>query len=165
MKKKLLSAALMLSSTLAAVGTAHAATATATLDVTALVGQACTVSTAPVVFNAMDPSWDTFANGSVTVTCNPGTPFDIALSAGMNYNGATWLRGVKDSGGNRLDYDLGSTPGGQPWGDNGLTHWAPTLIAQATGAADVFTVYGLLFGGQFAPNGVYSDVINVTVNY
>ncbi|HEY0719611.1 MAG TPA: spore coat U domain-containing protein, partial [Gammaproteobacteria bacterium] len=162
MNKSLLSAAMLLSG-LAVVGSAHAGTVTTTLDVSAIVGIACSVSTAPVVFNVTDPFQDTFANGSVTVTCNPGMPFDIALDAGQNYNGS--LRGVKDSGGNRLDYDLGSTLGGQPWGDNGLTYWAPVVIAQATGGADEFTVYGTLWGGQPAFNGVYSDVVSVTVTY
>lgn len=163
MKKKLLPVkALVLLPSLTVVGAVHAMTATSTLDVTAVVGQVCTVSTSPVVFNVVNPFSDNFATGGITVTCNPGMPFDIALDAGMHFNG---VRGVTN-GMYRLDYLLGSNKYSQSWGDNNLTYPAPTIFSIATGGADLFAVDGVLLGNQPpVPFGIYTDIVGVTVSY
>lgn len=165
MKNKLFSRVLLLCSSLVCFSQAQAATAKTTLDVTALVGTACSVSTTPVAFIVVDQAVDTYASGGITVTCRAGTNFTIALDAGQNYNPTTLMRSASDGLGNLVDYDLGSYFYGQPWGDDGVTIPNPTISEAATGGTDVFSVDGILWGGQFKPGGVYNDIVNVSVSY
>lgn len=141
----------------------NAATTSTTLDVTAFVGAACTVSVTPIVFNVLDPTGaDTWTNGSVTITCNPGIPFEIAMDAGQNFDGVE--RRVHDGLGNYGLYALLNPDLGGVWGDN-FSYPAPTLLSVASGGADIIPIDGVFLGGQFIPDGIYSDVVTVTVIY
>lgn len=162
MKRTLLASTMVLATSLAPIAASQGASTSATLDVTAYVGAACSLSTSPVVFQVVDPFSDTWASGSVTVTCTSGTPYNIALDAGKYYDGA--IRNMDDGLGDWLAYDLISPDFG-PWGDDGLTNFGFSVNAIATGSPDGFAVDGIVFGGQFKPDGIYSDIINVTVTY
>lgn len=163
MNKKICTALLAASSLMA--GAASAATTTSTLDVTAFVGSACAVSVSPITFNVIDPAGpvETWATGSIAVTCNPGVPFNIALDAGQNFDGVD--RRVNDGLGNYGAYWLGNPDVGQPWGDDFLTHPDSSVDWVATGGNDVLTVDGVFFQSQVIPDGIYSDVVTVTVTY
>lgn len=141
-----------------------AGVSTATIDVTAFVGSACIVSTTPLVFHVMDPMIPdpTMANANITVTCNPDVTFEIALDGGLNSDGTT--RRVSDGLGHYGYYDLGNVTIGW-WGDNGFTSPYPTYFGVASGGTDVITVDGFFQPSQPLPNGVYYDVVTVTVSY
>lgn len=156
---------LVLLSSIVGFGQAQAAATTNKLDVTALVGRACSVSTTPVAFYVADKAVDTLATGSITVSCSAGTNFTIALDAGQNYNSVTDKRRVADGLGNLVEYDLGSYLYGQAWGDDGFTNPHPTISELASGGDDVFLVDGVLPGGQFKPGGFYYDTVIVFVTY
>lgn len=164
MNKKICTAVLAGTSLMVSAGLANAASSSTTMDITALVGTACTVSASPITFNVIDPTApvDTVSQGYITVTCNPGVPFDIALDAGKNPSGGTRFvaNGLGDFGAYFFDY-----AGLQPWGDGGITLPDPVVSAIASGGADVFVANGIFFSSQFIPDGVYTDVVTVTVIY
>ncbi len=153
MKKLLLPAALLLSS-----GLAMAGTASTTLDVSVTVGNVCTVSTAPVNFGTYDSISGNNASGSVTVSCNVGANYSIALDAGAN-----GYRQLSNGLGNYMSYEL-YDPMGNVWGDNYVTVSGFAYSGASTGT-DIFAVNGQLAAGAAVPDGVYSDVVNVVVTY
>lgn len=155
MKKILLPAVLLLSSSLAMA----AGTAVSTLDVSATVGSVCAVSTSPVNFGAYDYLLTSNAFGSVTVTCNAGTTYTIDLDGGMNGD-----RQLTDGAGNYIDYELYDSVSGLVWGDGHITVMADPVSATSTGI-DTFTVDGQVLAGAMVPDGVYGDIVNVVVNY
>jgi len=144
---------------------ASAATQTATLDVSVDVGGACSVSTTGIAFS-YDSNVNTTANGDVTVTCTTGTPYNIALDAGLHYSGG--YRHVSD-GTNTLQYVLGKDVSiGFEWGDSDYDNtyaFGSSLPDTGTGVAQPHTVYGLLYETPSAPTGTYTDVVTVTVYY
>lgn len=158
MKKILLPVAL-LSSGLAVVGTANAATATSTLDVSANIISACTTATAPVSFGTVVSGSGASASGSVDVTCDSGVPYTVALDAGQYDDGAT--RRISDGAANFLSYTLVDGTSAD-WGDG--TTFGGTVAGTGTGAVVNHVVDATLIGAA-VPVGTYSDIVNVTVNY
>lgn len=162
--KKILLPIAMISSGLLTTGMVHAATATTTLEVNAIVGTACSVSTTPVDFGFVGPFGGVWASGGVTTVCTPGTPINIALDAGLNFDG---IREMSDGLGNLMPYILYNPDIGWIWGDDGNTIPEASLatISSSTGA-DVFTVDAEIPPlGLPVTDGFYSDVVNVTVSY
>lgn len=162
MKKILLPAAIMLSSGLAVVGSANAATTGSTLDVSANIISACTVGTAPVNFGNVVSGSGATASGSVDVTCSVGVPYTIALDAGGNYLAPD--RQIADGLGNFLAYALIDSVSAGAWGDGGTTIADAPVTDTGTGALQNHVVDASLTGAV-VPNGAYSDIVNVTVSY
>ncbi len=106
-------------------------------------------------------------NGTITLDCGllsldllPN--FTLSLSGGNGGNPTT--RYMLRSG-THLNYNLYTTNGhGSVWGDSsgGVKQTYNTLLN--LGSVN-FTVYGLVFGGQFVTPGMYTDSVTVTVNY
>lgn len=165
MKKLILSTVVAATAAVGVNGAAQAATTATTLDVSASVGTVCSVVTIPVSFGTVDPAAGGTTTGAVDVTCTVGTPYTIALDQGGGYDGS-W-RTMTD-GVNTLRYGLYDPTGTVEWSDVGYGDtypWGAPVSGTATGATDSIVVNASVLGGQIAPVGIYSDVVNVTVNY
>jgi spore coat protein U-like protein len=140
------------------------ATTTTTLAVNATVTTSCIVATAPVAFGAYDPTLVTATNGTgtVTVTCTNGTPYKVGLDQGAA-TGATVTSRKMANGANLLPYNLFRETGRTTnWGNTPSTD---TVDKTASITPDAITVYGAIPPGATVPAGVYTDTVNVTVNY
>ncbi len=164
-KKLLLTTAMMLSLGLAGFGSAHAATATGTLDVSATVGAVCSVTTTAVAFGPYSGA-EINMTGGVSVTCTNLTPYNITLDAGQHYAAGyrTIAQGLES-----MPYVL-FTPNGDPeeWGDMGYggTYAFGIPVADTgNGAAQPHTVNARLLAGASVSSGTYNDVVGVTVHY
>ncbi len=137
------------------------ATANTTFTVNASVVASCTVSATNLSFGNYTL---TALNGTstITTTCTSGSVIKIGLNAGTG-TGATVTNRKMTSGSNTLLYTLyqdsartvnwGNTPG------------TDTVNSTGTGAAQNFTVYGMIPANQTAPIGTYTDTITVTVTF
>jgi spore coat protein U-like protein len=173
---------------LAAANPSWAATATATVNVTASVTQKCKITTTDVVFGSYDPvvtNLSTALNapspGTLVVTCTKNASgVTLALNFGNNSTGAP-VRRMKETAGSlmMLGYQLyhpsattpGAActyPGSTIWGDG--TGGSVTLTPTGTGgwgnvSAQTFNVCGQVAAGQDVEQGSYADVITATVNF
>ena len=146
-----------------------AASASASLTVSASVANNCTISTAALAFGAYDPvvthaSANLDATGTVTIACTKGASSTIGLSLGGNATGST--RRLSDGAGtpSYLTYEMYQDSGRTTvWGDAGAALLTPA--AAPSKAARNFTVYGRVTANQDVPAGSYSDTITATVNF
>lgn len=161
-----------------------AATATATVNVTASVTQKCKISTTDVVFGSYDPvvtNLSTALNapspGTLVVTCTKNASgVTLTLNFGGNGTGGTNRRMLEAGGaGMFLNYQLyqpsATTPGAACayttiWGDgtNG-TALTPSGTTWGNTSAQTFNVCGQIPAGQDVEQGSYADVITATVNF
>lgn len=154
--------------------TGSAATTTTTLDVSATLTAACSVSAIPINFT-VPANFGPFyypANGSIDTTCPSGTPYSIALNGGMNYeaDGVNADNFVTDGQGNGMAYLLFSDSSfNTVWGDDGATNPGSSVTSSGTGSVQTYTVYGGALPvypvGSPTTGVAYSDVVTVTVNY
>ncbi len=143
---------------------AYGSTVNDRLDVRTTIIPACSVSTTTVSFGVHDGSAWVYANGDVTVTCASGTTYNIALDAGLAYDGN--YRRVTDGLGTGIWYGLykGSFI---EWGDSDFANtysWGSSVADTGNGSAQPHNVQGKLWSGFF-PSGTYTDVVTVTVYY
>ena len=169
---------------LAAASPSWAATATATVNVTASVTQKCKITTTDVVFGQYDPvvtNLSTALNapspGTLVVTCTKNASgVTLALNMGNNSTGGT-VRRMKETAGALmfLTYQLYQPVSGVPsaacafttiWGDgtNG-TVLTPSGTTWGNTSAQTFNVCGQVAAGQDVEQGSYADVITATVNF
>jgi spore coat protein U-like protein len=166
--KKMLTVLSVMAIILVFAGIASAGSTTATLQVTATVIGSCTVSTSGVNFGNMNGLSTTYANGTITVNCLTGNPYNVALDKGQNY---TSSRQIRDSGTPyETYYILAQDPGWATlWGDNCGANTYPAGSCYAgtgTGSDQSLTVYGAASGFTGIPVGtVMTDTVNVTVLY
>ncbi len=163
MKKQLLCAAIMLLS--AVMVPAYAATSSTTLDVSAIVGLTCTISTSAVDFGNVDPIIGASTSGIVSVNCPAATLYNIAMDAGQNYTGTS--REVSN-GLSTMAYRLYDPMTGIQWGDGdyaGTYPWGSSVSGTGTGITDDYLIDAILDGGVPVPDGIYSDIVNVTIYY
>lgn len=162
-----------------------AATATATVNVTASVTQKCKITTTDVVFGAYDPVVTNLSTaltapspGTLVVTCTKNAGgVTLALNTGTHSTGGTNRRMLETAGaGMFLTYQLYQPSATTPsavcayttiWGDgtNGTV-----LTPSGTGgwgnvSAQTFNVCGQVPAGQDVEQGSYADVITATVNF
>ena len=151
-----------------------AGTATATLNVTATVISACSVSVPTnVAFGNYNPASGspTNATGTLNVTCTSSTPYQIAMDAGANASTAnnTTTRRMQAAGSRYLPYSLYLDSGHTTiWGDgNNSSSLYPTnsTYANGTGVAQSYSIYGQITANQYVAPGSYSDTVTVTVTY
>ena len=145
------------------VGIGSAAQVSDTLSVSANVPVVCSLSTSPVNFGNYS-AIDTYANGSVHVTCNIGISYTVSLSTGISgtYTPRTLASfGYYDT----LNYNLYTSAAYTTiWGD--ATGVTGVISDTGNGSAQTQTVYGWIPAGQAAQaNGTYSDSVTVTVTY
>ena len=140
--------------------------ATGTILVTAIVPITCTVTTAAIAFpNYLTSSAsNTTQNAPLIVTCTNGTAYNIELSAGNGVSATTSSRSMTSVTGNhslpyKLCQDAACT---KNWG---MQDGTDTVSYTSRGGVDNYVVYGVIAPGGNPVGGVYSDIINVTVNY
>lgn len=105
---------------------------------------------------------DVPATSAIAVQCTNSTGYDIGLNAG-NGVGATMAARRMTGGAQTVTYSLYTDAGHTDvWGD---TVGSDTVAATGTGAAQTYTVYGLVPAQTTPAPGDYSDVITVTVTY
>jgi len=146
-------------------GKAAATDATTTMGISVTVLNACLVSATNMAFGSYDPTSaspkDT--TSTITVTCTPGTVFNIGLNAGST-GGATVSTRQMLNGATPLNYGLYSNTGrstnwGNSVGSDTVSQTASTILPSA------FTVYGRIPVGQSVAAGNYADTVTVTVSY
>jgi spore coat protein U-like protein len=141
---------------------ALAAEATGSFDVSATVGDSCSVSAADLAFGNVDPlsATATTATAAIDVTCSNGTSYDVGLDAGGAAGATVTSRAMGDGDSTTLNYAL--------YTDAARTNTVGTDTVSGTGngSAQTQTVYGEIPGSQSGvPTGTYSDTINLTVTY
>jgi spore coat protein U-like protein len=169
-----LSRLLVLASTLTAASWAQAATATATIGLSATVTSNCTISTAPVGFGAYDPvsGSNITAEGSVTVACTRNaTGLWVGLDTGAN--GARNLKGAVKN--DMLAYSIkrpvstaanAACPAygaGDAWDNTSVT--ALSLTVPLTKASRTYNVCGQIAQGQDMSVDSYSDTVTASINF
>ena len=147
---------------LPASGFAASSTATATLQVSASVDQACTITAAPLSFGTYDPKATvaTDIDGSLKVICTKGTPYTISMNAGMN--GIDGVRTMTASSGSTsgLTYEIYKD-------SNRSTVWGMNTTGQSntgTGADQSIYLYGRIEKNQWVAAGNYKDTVTVTLS-
>lgn len=98
--------------------------------------------------------------GTVRVLCASGTAtFSIALTGGLS--GRITARQA-EFGAARLNYQLYTNAAHtQVWGDG----TEGSVVGPITASSAVVTVYGLVFAGQKAPPGSYTDAVQAILTY
>lgn len=139
---------------------AIAAEETTTFDVTATVTDSCTVSATTLAFGAeVDAQVNTDGTSTLTVTCNSGAAYTIALDGGTALD--TTARLMDDGATEDLGYQLYSDLGRSTVWDDATG----TVAGTGDGTAIDHTVYGQIPAQPTAVAAAYSDTINVTVTY
>lgn len=144
---------------------AAAADTTSSLEVSASVGDNCTVSTTAVAFGPVDVTReaDDTATGTLVVTCTLGKAWSASAGPGSGPSATVALRKML-SGADELTYtlyrDVART---LIWGDN--TNGTSKITGTGTGVADTRTIYGTVPTPQTVPTGSYADTVTVTVSY
>lgn len=144
--------------------TARAQTSTATFTVTASVLASCTVAGGvPLAFGVVTPGVLKDGNVLVSAVCTVGTPYTLALDAGIGSGGTVASRRMT-SGADTLEYTLFQDAARTTlWGDG--TVGTSTRSSTGTGLLQSFTVYGRVPSSASASVGTYSDIITLTATY
>ncbi|MFL6586806.1 MAG: spore coat U domain-containing protein [Luteimonas sp.] len=103
------------------------------------------------------------ADGALTVTCTPGTAYNIALDAGQSPGaGGVTARNMSNGTAALVPYQLFRDPGRSLiWGDTVGTN---TVANTGTGTAQTIPVYGRVLSAN-QPAGSYLDIMTATVVY
>lgn len=143
---------------------ANSASAISTMPVTATVLTACLVAATPLAFGNYDISGAAVnVSSTVSVTCTGNSSYTIALGAGSG-TGATFATRKMTFGANTLNYSIYTDSARtNVWGDG--TSGSSTVAGTGTLGVTTHTAYGSIPAAQSANAGVYSDTVNVTLNY
>lgn len=143
----------------------HAATRTATFNVTANIVSDCTIISIPNVdfgnIGVLNVQY--FATSTVTIACTPGTAYTVGLDAG-NVAGSTIITRLLSGPGGTITFSLFRDPGWTQWW--GTTPGSDTVGGTGTGNNQSYTVYGRINWGQTTRSpGTYTTTITATVTY
>ncbi len=142
------------------------------LNVSASIGTACTISTTTLAFSSYDAvgdnaSADLLATGGVTSTCSIGSSGHIKMGQGLHADAgsvdATPLRRMVHGSDSTsfLSYSVFSDSARSVVWEN-----ATGVSYSGTGSAETLTVYGSVTQAQTsAVVGSYTDTITVAINY
>ncbi len=137
---------------------ARAATANASVSVSAQVVGTCTISGGAIAFGAYTPASAASQQGALTVNCTSGTAYQIALNEGLSGTGAT--RRMTGPNGETLDYDIYRDSGhSQRWAGGASAH-----AGTGTGTAQSVELYAGIAAAT-AASGSYSDTVTATLTY
>jgi len=152
---------------------AHAASAQASLTVSATVAGDCTVTTNPVAFGAYDGSVGganetsaATATGSIVVTCGSTHSISVTISQGGFFSSTSGRR-MGETGGGRLNFNLLQPDGTSPWGSavGSVTGEPHTFTATGSNTPDSLNVNGVIPAGQIVNPGSYSATLTATIVY
>jgi spore coat protein U-like protein len=148
------------------VGTAQAATKTASFNVTATVANNCVISANPLALGAFDGTNDLAATSNVIVRCTNGTAYNVDLSRGAS---ATYAARTMSNGTDTLTYNLYTdTTYATIWGDGTSSTARRAGTGAGFAATTTLTVAGRL---QASTNtgpvgaGTYTDTIVASIVY
>ena len=138
---------------------AQAETKTSSFDARVQVTASCSLTTADLSFPAVSTGnlANVDATSSINVTCSSGTPYQIALSDGANFNSTRRMAW----GASYIAYEVFSDA-------SRSQTWSSTSVVQGSGSGSTqqIPVYGRIFSGQSVPNtGSYADTIVATISY
>lgn len=164
MKMKRPLAAMILAVAAPLSGAAWAQSASTQFDVRITIESTCSVDTpaaTDVDFGTVTSTATNIqAEGTVSVQCTIGTPWDLALDGGLNSGGDVGARAMSDGAGTLVPYQLyQDSPRTLVWGD---TVDVNTVEGVGIGDVQEVTVYGLVPSANF-PAGSYSDTVTATV--
>jgi spore coat protein U-like protein len=129
--------------------------------------QECKVTVSPLNFGDYDPfsGAPRDATGKINVLCDSGVPFTVKLDKGKSRGGGFPQRHLEASGGRKgLRFNLYRDSARQEmWGDG--TGNTFVVTGTGTGRSVSLTVYGRIPARQNVPAELYSDDINVIVEY
>lgn len=141
---------------------AFASTTTTTFNVTAGIGNACTVSATNMNFYTVVTTVANTATSTITVNCTNNDVYQVGLGAGdSGVETARYMKGINTPA-NHLTYGL--------YNNAGMTvNWGQTTGGQVAGvgngANQVLTVYGNIPIQGSPGTDNYSDTITVTLTY
>jgi spore coat protein U-like protein len=139
-----------------------AATATASLTISANVLSTCSLTGGSIPFGtysavAVDQT------GTLSVLCTNGVPYTIALDAGTGTSATTTNRKMTGSVSGTLNYTLYRETGRTTnWGN---TVGTDTVPGTGSGVSQTVTVYGRIPAAQTPLVGSYADTVTVTLAY
>lgn len=134
-------------------------TKTSSFDARVQVSATCGLTSSDLGFPAVTTGnlSNVDTTSSLTVVCSSGTPYQIRLSEGANFNATRRMAW----GSNFISYDIFS--------DSARTQsWSANSVVQGvgSGASQQVPVFGRIFSGQSVPNtGAYADTIVATISY
>jgi spore coat protein U-like protein len=155
----------------------HAATATATMDVSATVEASCTIQTAPLSFGTYRPtdSAGLSSQAAFTLKCSDGAAPKVSIqAANNNFDSATGTRKLSNTAQTAtLDYVLFQPTDNTPNSACGTfgpssAIWGPTTDFGLTGLSFTgsnYNICGFLSGLQNKPAGDYKDTVTVSVSF
>lgn len=176
-KKNLITTAFLAISSLAAVSTAQAATATGTFDVKLTITSFCSVASTTgnqdinfgtyVANTAIVDIAEQSSANDISVTCSKNTPYIVNLTPSNNDTSGAGVMTGPDSA--TIGYQLTQTAGGSAWSNTGnLTDDGNGVSGIGNGlaiAADSYKVYATVTSTTDVEPGVYSDTVAVSVTY
>ena len=140
----------------------RAATATATMAVSATVLSTCLITATALPFGNYTGVL-TNVSTSVVVTCTTGTTYNVGLDPGQATGATTTTRKMKGTLGGLLSYSLYQDSGHSTnWGNVVGTD---TKSGTGSGVAQTLTVYGQVTANQYVAPDAYSDLITATITY
>lgn len=135
---------------------------TATMPVSIDIENSCTISAESLTFDGSNGvEADVSATADVTVDCTSQGAVAVAFSAGGS--GDINQREMSDGAGNTINYNIWAESGHTTLLGDGTT--GTTLGGTSTGAADIYTVYGLVPAQGAKPVGNYTDSLTLTLTY
>ena len=143
-------------------GSAAAATATTTFQVTTNVNAACQIQAADLVFpNYTVAQVD--GQSQIQVVCTNTSNWDIGLDAGTFPGATVTTRAMTGPATFSLNYQLFADPARTiNWGNTAGTD---TVSGVGNGAVEIVNVYGRIPASQSPAVGGYADTITATVTF
>jgi spore coat protein U-like protein len=129
------------------------------LRVEATVAGSCNVTSASLIFGAIDLGADNDADGSIDISCTTNTPFSIELDAGIN-DGSGNLRWLSN-GVSTIEYNLYQD-------SNRALAWpAGTPVSAPIAGTGSVPVYGTIPQNGTAEHGpgLYTDEVTITLSF
>lgn len=144
---------------------ALAATATGSFNVRVTIATTCQVDSATDLdfgsAGVLNANIDQVS--TITVSCTNTTPYSIALDKGVNGTSVTTRQMIGGPTNELINYSLFSDPGR-------TTNWGQTIDTDTVGgtgngAPQAYTVYGRIPAQTTPTPGIYTDTVNITINY
>ena len=144
---------------------AFALTATAQFNVQITINAECQINSASDLNFGASGVLDTavLATSAIDVQCTTGTTYNIGLNQGTGAGATVASRLMTGPGAQTVGYSLYSNAAHTTlWGN---TIGTDTIAGTGSGAAQSYTVYGLVPVQTTPGPGTYNDTITVTVTY